>query len=531
MVLKKMDSFNKDDINGRLKAKGRDGRWFMIYVDFLFSIPVQVLIIFLNMKFMKTKGHPAYDRTLLLGILMYAFHQNVFTLTGVSYLTRNDEVLKCFTCGEEISANTFDNFLRESSPVVMKAIFVCTLVELNDLGYVDFRRIYCDSTNANINGSIHYKVVLCDLEAFQLLNEWGLIHNGAAGKMDKYWKRVNKKKELYKDDEEMLELIDHILKNFKLYNKRVYRKYPVFEKYLSEDPDGYVSVMFPEARFLKTKKGRFEFALLIQQCMLKDGIILSGLLQSAANDSESLEEVIKDLKLTVRLFVLIQTIWGERENYDEIANMLKHVIMVLDSGYFSDENLRVAYESGINILIMPKVIARRINDELRGKKFCDIDYILENDYEKITKRELNITTQGYQCPMGLHSIPEEPKLTNSKFNKELGDCDEIYKEHSYKHHFPCVQDCPLKDICNVQDIEDRISGLKYEMIHKFTLKRYLKIYKERFGGNEQIFAYMKGLTSEIKLFGSNMQATQNHLQIMNTCYNIQRKESLKQTKY
>ena len=40
-------------------------------------------------------------------------------------------------------------------------------------------------------------------------------------------------------------------------------------KYLDDDPEGYVCVMFPEARFMKTKKGRFEFALLIQQCNVK----------------------------------------------------------------------------------------------------------------------------------------------------------------------------------------------------------------------------------------------------------------------
>ena len=39
----------------------------------------------------------------------------------------------------------------------MKAIFICTLVELNDLGYLDFKRIYCDSTDGKINGSVNYK--------------------------------------------------------------------------------------------------------------------------------------------------------------------------------------------------------------------------------------------------------------------------------------------------------------------------------------------------------------------------------------
>ena len=39
-------------------------------------------------------------------------------------------------------------------------------------------------------------------------------------------------------------------------------------------------------------------------------------------------------------------------------------------------------------------------------------------------------------------------------------------------------------------IEDRISVLKHDMIQKLTNKRYLKIYAERFGANEQIFWYL-----------------------------------------
>ena len=51
--------------------------------------------------------------------------------------------------------------------------------------------------------------------------------------------------------------------------------------------------------------------------------------------------------------------------------------MILDSGYFSDENLEAAYENNINLLIMPRIIARRVNDKLRGKKFDDINYNLQ----------------------------------------------------------------------------------------------------------------------------------------------------------
>ena len=96
MTLEKDDEFNKDDIIDRLKSKGQDGYRMITYVDFLFSPAVFMLFTILNMKFMFKRGHPAYNRMKLYGIFMYAQDQNVYTLTGVSYLCKNDEVLKCF---------------------------------------------------------------------------------------------------------------------------------------------------------------------------------------------------------------------------------------------------------------------------------------------------------------------------------------------------------------------------------------------------------------------------------------------------
>ena len=143
---------------------------------------------------------------------MYAYDHNVYTLTGVSYLCRNDEVLKCFTNGITPSPNCLNDFLRKSNPLVMKAITICTLVELNDLGELDFRRIYCDSTDGKINGSVNYKVKLYDLKCFKYLSEWNLLHNEKAHKMNKNRKKLEKIIKKYENDEEMVECIKHILK-------------------------------------------------------------------------------------------------------------------------------------------------------------------------------------------------------------------------------------------------------------------------------------------------------------------------------
>ena len=530
MPLEKDDDFNKDDIIGRLNEKGRDGDRMITYVEFLFSAPVQMFFYILNCKFIFQRGHPAYDRTKLYGILMYAYYKNVYTLSGVAYLCRNDEVLKCFTNGTTPSANCFDDFLRKSNPVAMKGIFICTLVELNDLKFLDFRRIYCNSTDGKINGSVNYKVKLMDLKCFKLLSDWNLLHNGTADKMNKNRKKLEKLLKEYENDEEMVECIKYCLKHLGLYRKAAFRKYDMFEKYLEEDPDGYVCVMFPEARFMKTKKGRFEFALLIQQCMLKNGIILSGLLQNKPNDSKSLEEIILDLKQTFVMLEGLQKVYGSRTNYGQIKDALEMAIMILDSGYFTDDNLEAAYNHDIKVLIMPRIIARRINNKLREKKFNDVEYLIEQEVKKVTKNHAEVTSKGYVCPYGIHCEDCVEKEINSEFNRLREGQPEVFKEVSYNYEFICPADCPVKDICTINPIEDRISVLKHDMISKFTNKRYLKMYAERFGANEQIFGHLKGLIEIIKLFGSNKTAAQNHLYIMNTSYNLGRKVSLKGTK-
>ena len=157
------------------------------------------------------------------------------------------------------------------------------------------------------------------------------------------------------------------MKNFKLYDKRVYDKLDILEKYLEDDPDSYVCIMFPESKFMKTKRGKYEFALLVQETMLRNGIILNSLAQSEPNDSKALEEIILDLKDTFKTLLDLQIMYGERTNYKELYDALKLAIHVLDSGYFTNENLESAHFYNMKVLIMPRVIARYNNDKIKER--------------------------------------------------------------------------------------------------------------------------------------------------------------------
>ena len=59
---------------------------------------------------------------------------------------------------------------------------------MNDLGYLDFKRICCDSTDGKINGSVNINVNLMDLKCLKLMHGWGYLHKGTVYKLNKYRK-------------------------------------------------------------------------------------------------------------------------------------------------------------------------------------------------------------------------------------------------------------------------------------------------------------------------------------------------------
>ena len=142
----------------------------------------------------------------------------------------------------------------------------------------------------------------------------------------------------------------------------------------------------------------------------------------------------------------MQKDYGERRNYKEIHNALELTIMVLDSSYFTDANLESTYEHDLDILVIPQIITRRINNKLRGKKFQDVKYLIEQEVEKITKRYADITPNGYICPYCIHSEECVEKEINSEFNRNREGKPDVFKEVSFNFEFIYPVDCPLKDI-------------------------------------------------------------------------------------
>ena len=135
----------------------------------------------------------------------------------------------------------------------------------------------------------------------------------------------------------MCKTINSILRRINLYNTDIFSKLDIYNGILSERNANSVSISFPEACWMKTKKGTYDFAFNLQEIMTENHIILTGMLLTQSNDRKTIKIVLNDIFETIELFIEMQREFGERRNYSEIRRRIREQILIADSGYFSTE--------------------------------------------------------------------------------------------------------------------------------------------------------------------------------------------------
>ena len=530
MALKVLVLFTLKNILCGLSEFGKESYKLRTITEFIFKPYVQDLIKNLNKQFDSEEGNRAYPRELLLGILMYCSTLHISNLTAVARECKVNKMLQVFTCGETPSASTFKRFFKENNQLTLKKIFCCTLLAFNEEKFLDFTRIFIDGTDALVNGSIHYKITLNEITMLQYAKKWKILHNNRKQSIERFMSELKKKEKFYQDEPEMLELIQMALKRPEIYNKRIYKKIPLFTEALKGRKQKYVSIMFSESIMMRTKKGKFDFALNLQQIMLKNKISFSGLLLDKPNDSKVLEEVLLDIKETTEILLELQKKYGLRRNYKEINALMERATFILDSGYFSDHNLEIADKYAINALIMPKVIARQRNNKIRAENNLEKKNKNTKNDDKISKKQMERINDAYICPFKQKSKLISCEIIDNERNRRK-NIPEHWKDRKYKHEFDCPIDCPFRQICNYQTINDDISPLKYEMTNKFTNQRYMDMYNERFSESESINGYIKNTTGIFKLLTSDKESAQKEIYIINMTYNLIRFNNIKGTSY
>ena len=93
----------------------------------------------------------------------------------------------------------------------------------------------------------------------KFMSEHTLLHNSKEKQMKRSINKLNKLKEQNTDDEEMQKLIDIIIPRIQIYNHRLYKKIDEFEQAIENSNKDFVSITYPNAPLIPTKKRKMGF--------------------------------------------------------------------------------------------------------------------------------------------------------------------------------------------------------------------------------------------------------------------------------
>lgn len=462
---------------------------------------------------------------MLLGILLYCFKRDIRNLSDIVVECKTNRILRVFTRKYEPSLSTFKRFLENSSPEIMRKVFLYTLVVLNDYEFLKFIKAFIDGTDALVRGSRYYTINKDVIESMKWMKHCGLLHNNRKNSMERTRKKLNEMRGYNNGNKEFNEMLDLILNNLKIYNKNVYKKIPEFEAIMKERDINYVSITFPSAVMMKTKKGRFDFAFNLQEIITENDVVITGLLVNQPNDFKVLPLVMKELEVNFKILVELQQKYGKRRNYKELERMLENARYICDSGYFTDDNLEFMDKHGYKCIIMTKNRAKQINNEIRKEKNIPTKKKKNPIFNHVTQ-----VKDGFICRRGFLIELSEFIPVNKQKNKRKG-VKESWKEHRYIYRCEHCTTCPHSNLCNFEKVTITTTPLKHDMDNKLCIKEINDDYNERFHHSEFINGNLKGNDGTLLLPGHDKTAVNNVTNILNTLHNIFRHKNLKGTAY
>lgn len=527
-----------DELNN-LNCKLEDLERIKMIIDFLDEDPVVEIIDQLNSKFNKIKGNKAIPRQIIIGTMMYCFNDYMDKFSDLSLRTRTDEIIKIYTSNTSLSESLFRKFLNESDKEVLLELFAYTLCKFNDSGILKFAQFFIDGSNAITRGSQYTTINRSDVELLRWLNDNNLTYKKNNKRSLNH--RLNLLEKMKENSEISPETIDNIINRIiskpQLFTQEMAKKLPLFEEELEKRNVNVLCITFPQSVKHKTKNGGWDYGYNLQQVMSDKNIILTTLLLPESNDYNTLDKVLPALKKTFEKLLEIQKKYGYRRNYKEIQYMLEKAILVCDAGYWSQKNIIYVTNNEYKALILPGSIARYINKRQSEQNQKGKESVLTENEEKEVKEILKSSKldwkrgyDKYTCKMGRTLEFKGFRATTDK--NILEQNKGLPMKHRKKEFiFKCndCKGCPMKKTCNHKRIVEVVSMVQFEMINKFTLKKYRKIYAKRFNKSESINGYFKSINGVYHLMGNNPKAITNEVTIKSILYNLVRLNNLKKT--
>ena len=192
MAIKNWD-LNCELVKSELLEEGKYGLIMLSILDFLFKDSVQDIIGEINGKFNSKYGNKAYNRGMLLCVFLYCHHCHVMKLVDIERMVKYDKIIRLVTCNKDISRSTLERFQTETRSIAFKKIFLSTLLEANDYGFLKFLKAFIDGTDGQINGSKNYTLNIKELNGLKLLKRWNITHNNKEKSKKQFIEKLKKK--------------------------------------------------------------------------------------------------------------------------------------------------------------------------------------------------------------------------------------------------------------------------------------------------------------------------------------------------
>ena len=533
-MISKID-LDKRSVKKRLGSKGskKSNYTMLLITDVLNLDEVKIVARKMNHRFSGTRGHPAFDRRMLIGVELFCRSKKISNYSAVTVEVADNTVLLAFVDDNPPKYTVISTFMKELSQVWIKHIFYRHLVLANEYDPLNFDKVFIDGTDVIANASINYTINQKQVNATKLLHEFNILHDGSPEGIEATINTLKEKLVEYRHFEGVCDLIKIALKRPQIYTYGTYERLERIQNALDETGAKSVSIAFPKGVVFKTKRGRFDVGFNLQMLMLSNHFVLAGYLLREANDENVMDFILKQLKEDIEIFLgLMKKYDPENEKIEELENLFDRVTFICDSGYFTDANIEACFVEGVELIVMSKQVARQENNKKREEWYRKIRDVKNHKSDKVTKYLCIRVENGYLCPFGRLIKKVDEYKTKSKYNKEK-KVDESLYEFCFIHECEDCTGCPYVrkygKKCNCARIDDRISKHKYETTNQFVRGEYKDIYKDRLPISERINAFIKGLDGIYHVKGRDYNSAQ--IQIILSCLwnNMVRLERIKDT--
>lgn len=378
-----------------------------------------------------TPGKPAYSRRMLLRLVILAYIYDIFSSRKISLLCRENLAFMYISGNKTPSFPTICRFKQDNGDLIREA-FKLTVRVAKDLDLVELEHIAIDGTKIKANASKSHVTGEKHIQRVEELIQRGidvdvkenvlygeenldnLSHENITGKMvEKQIEKIKKEDQMLKKEERLHkaehQMIREGLKSEKG-KKSALKKLEHAQEELKKTDQDTVSLSDPESKWMLGKDGKIGLNYNVQNTVdHKSGIVVAT-------------EVTQD---PTDHYQFIPQIEQVEENYGEIP---ADTASLLDNGYFTEENIKYAYENNFNVFMPSRqqaVLEKNGNMDVKPFHKYNFEYIYEWDcyicpnykilpFQKTTKhkekpRYLYYTDECQYCPYQLQCAKKQRK--------------------------------------------------------------------------------------------------------------------------